>query len=375
MARHFFSASDSSSTTVFTDRSWLAYCADELDRGLPLLRRSGFRLDAAQVHLGGERFLTAAVRKLVLTGERERDGMRVVMKISSREDGIREIEQERSVRALLEELDFTTSGVFWSQEIFFEKRDGFTISATSYIEQDLPFTDRSLDQQFTMAVRGLDAQSAVQLRTHPAAAAIESTLGVDARPKYLASFAGNCEVAKSRCPERHRMLAVIHEASELFTNGASIAAPYLGFLTHTDFVPHNFRISDRKFFLLDLASIRIGNKHESWARFVNNALFSSRDLEQAMIRRVRVTEGEAAYANLRLMRIYKGIFLLQIFARSLDVTTGNLHLLCEKRVTFWTEILAAILADMPVAAELVADFVRERDALRSAEEYRRRERM
>jgi hypothetical protein len=371
MAEQFFSASGLVSTSLRRERSWLAYCAEELHTSLPLLHRLGFVLDASQVHLEGERFLTA-VRKLVLTGKRKHDGLRVIIKISSRQDGIREIEQERLVRMLLDEIGFKSLGVFCPPEIAFEKRDGCAVSVVSYIEQDLPFNDRPLDEQFTMAIRGLEAQSRVPLNAYPAAAAIRSTLGVDTWAKYLASFMGYCKVARSCCPTQHRMLAVIEEASELFEKGTTIVAQYGEFLTHTDFVPHNFRISDGKFFLLDLASIRVGNKHESWARFVNNTLFCNRDLEKALVHRVRATGGDAAYTNLRLMRIYKAMFLLQFFAHSLGVTTGNLYLLCAKRVTFWTEVLKAILTDVPLTDEVVAAFIHERDALRSADEYRRR---
>src|SRR6202000_971290 len=62
---------------------------------------------------------------------------------------------------------------------------------------------------------------------------------------------------------------------------------YTGFLTHTDFVPHNLRIGSGYIYLLDHTSLRFGNKYESWGRFVNYMALYHPALAAALVEYVK----------------------------------------------------------------------------------------
>ena len=71
------------------------------------------------------------------------------------------------------------------------------------------------------------------------------------------------------------------------------------------------------------------------------------------------------------MRVYKIGFLLQFYTGSLKETEGNLRALTEERVNFWKSVMLHIIANQPIPEEMVHEYQKKRDILRSDEEKKR----
>jgi hypothetical protein len=150
---------------------------------------------------------------------------------------------------------------------------------------------------------------------------------------------------------------------------------YGNYLSHTDFVPHNFRVRDRKIYMLDCSpeyrTVHFGNKYEGWARFINYMVIHNPELGNILADYVRKNRGEEEHMSLRLMRVYKLGFLIAFYTESLKSTTGDLLELTRERIGFWHEVLKFILGDKPVSSDFVKEYKDKRDKLRSEEEKKR----
>lgn len=146
---------------------------------------------------------------------------------------------------------------------------------------------------------------------------------------------------------------------------------YGGFLTHWDFVPQNFRIRNKRLYLLDHSSIRFGNKYESWARFLNFMTLYNPELAGALVEYVRRNREPEELKSLKLMRLYRLVELIRYYAAWLMNTEENLYELTRARIAFWTNVLDAVLHDREVSMEAIRDYRTKRDALRSDEEKKR----
>ena len=170
-------------------------------------------------------------------------------------------------------------------------------------------------------------------------------------------------------PETAR--AAIKKGGDMLEKHRETIEQYCGFLTHTDFVPHNFRIVGDNMYLLDHSSLRFGNKYEGWARFLNFMTFYNRPLEEALLFYMRNNRAEEEMLSLTLMRIYKLGELIWYHSDKLEKTSGDLRTLTQRRVEFWTSVLEAILGNTLVSEQIVREYVKTRDVLRSAEEHNR----
>jgi hypothetical protein len=119
------------------------------------------------------------------------------------------------------------------------------------------------------------------------------------------------------------------------------------------------------------ATVHFGNKYEGWARFLNFMMIHSPELEKLLIKYIRDSRGENEYLSLRLMRAYKIVFLIDFYARSLPKTTANLHTLTLARIAYWHGALNSILKDEPLPKEVVDQYVKTRNSLRTEEEKTR----
>lgn len=361
-------------------QEWENYRRHELAAVLPMLKKLGFEIEKEQPHIGGERFLMAGKRdvggggyKLVLVGTRVSDHKKVVIKISSDREGIREICTEREAREILRILKFAYRTLHAPNEILYITGGTHVASATAHIDQEQTFLSRPLTEQFNLSLQALKAQESVHATAYSHTKAIRKIFGVWGVQEYLDSFTSSCAAALQSSPSNTALAQSLAKANKFLAEHRDTVEQYCGFLTHADFVPHNLRVYQGNVYLLDSASLHFGNKYESWARFLNFMLLYNRPLEQALTQYVRDNRTPEEVVSLRLMRIYKLGKLLEYHTSALSKTSGDLNALSTQRVEFWRKVLESLLDDTPLSQEIITRYQHERDSLRSEEEKRRQE--
>ncbi|HEY4500905.1 MAG TPA: hypothetical protein VJI70_01380 [Candidatus Paceibacterota bacterium] len=354
-------------------QSWEKYREREISKIIPVLKKLGFELEPLQPHAGGERYLMQAVttaggKKLILLGRRKKDGTRVVIKTTNDNNGIRELEHERKCRRVLQEINFTYQVFHSPSELFFGEREGRLISIQQFIEQESTFLARPIEEQFSIALKAFKAQEGAHATTYGHERLVRKTFGSMNATTYLDTFEGfkrNIfrELSDGMIPQ-----STLDEASKQLAKGREVIEQYGGFLTHTDFVPHNIRVRGGKIYLLDHSSLRFGNKYEGWARFVNFMTLYNPSLADALIEYVRANRTPEESLSLKLMRIYRLGEIIWYYTNTLEKSSGSLHILNEERVRFWARILAAVLHDEKITPAILDDYCHKRDTLRSEDE-------
>lgn len=342
-------------------QTWEKYRTEELAAVAPLLERLGFTLDERQKHLGGERYLMRAVtttsgQKLILTGRRASDGMRVVIKATRDAAGARELVHERGCRRVLQNIHFAYDVFHAPKEILLTATEGFTLSIQEYVKQEWPFLERPLQEQFAFALRAFKAQESAHAATYNHLRLVQKTFDTKDAAGYLRMFTSFGAPA---------------EAGKFLETHEETIEQYCGFLTHTDFVPHNFRIAGDTMYLLDHSSLRFGNKYEGWARFLNFMTLYNPALEAALVQYVDDNRSPEESLSLRLMRVYRLGEIIWYYKNTLLKSTGNLLQLNQARVDFWSQVLDSQLCARPLADEVRASYIKTRDALRSEDEKER----
>lgn len=356
---------------------WEDYCAGELIALTPLLSTHGITLDAEQKHLQGERYLQQAVttangRKLILTGSM-RDGSKVVIKATRDEGGIHEIEHERRCRTILKEIDFAASTFLTPDEVLYAREDGFCITAQRFIPQEKQFIEHTLPEQFAFALSAFKAQEGTHATTAKHRRLIKSAFGIRTSATYLhafQTFLANTRIARPHDSEPHVLL---EEALNTLREHEEVIEQYTGFLTHTDFVPHNIRIHEGQMYLLDYSSLTFGNKYEGWARFLNFMTLYNPPLTELLTQYVKDNRTPEESVSLRMMRIYRLGEIIWYYVRTLDKSDGDLRTLNEARITFWSTVLSHILRNAPVPPSVIDEYKKVRDSLRSEEEKKRQQ--
>lgn len=353
---------------------WEHYRKSELLALRPLLDTLGYSLCEEQPHISGERYLMHAVttlsgRKLILLGLEKTSQRRVVIKASRDPAGIHELEHERTCRRVLKDIKFAYSTFKTPEELLFGRYGKHLISVQAYIEQPCPFLARPLEEQFKLALEAFKAQEGVHATTYGHARLIKKTFGSVSSKDYLRAFA----LFKDCVLERGSTAALLAQAEDFLSEHQETIEQYSGFLTHTDFVPHNIRITDGVIYLLDHSSLRFGNKYEGWARFLNFMTLYNPPLEAALVEYVRANRTPEEALSLQLMRVYRLGEILCYYTRTLEQSEGDLHTLNNARIDFWTEVLEAILHGNPVPPSTVSQYIALRDSLRSEEEKKRQQ--
>ncbi len=343
-------------------QEWDQYVARELANLKPLLIEWGVTLETEQPHISGERYLLQSThdvgesgRKLILTGTLK--GQKVIIKATSEPSGKREIAAERAARRTIQSLPFSYHLFTAPKELHFAE-GAITVSVTEFIEQESTFLARTLAEQFALALQALKTQEGAHATTYSHIKTIKHAFGSTNAAKYLACaaiFAGSDNGPDLRLLEARR----------------DRIEQYCGFLTHSDFVPHNLRIRGGEIYLLDYASIHFGNKHESWARFMNFMMLYNPALEQALGQYIRDNRTLEESESLQAMRVYKLLFLLHFYRTSLPSTEGPAHALTEARIKFWTEALHAVRIGKVLAQSSLDTYTKTRDSLRSDDEKKR----
>lgn len=356
-----------------TKRNWEEYCSREVAVVAPILRVLGYELDAEQPHITGERHLMQAMtttsgRKLVLLGHRTQNGPRVVIKTTNDPAGMRELEHERVCRRVLARINFAYEIFHSPEEIFFGKRAGRLISIQQFIEQESVFLERPLKEQFGLALKAFKTQEGAHAVTYNHERLIRETFGTMDVATYLDAFKKFKENIIREFPDEAIQHSFLDAAGRQLEEGRETIDQYCGFLTHTDFVPHNIRVKGGEIFLLDHSSLRFGNKYEGWARFLNFMTLYNPPLAEALTDYVRLNRAQEELLSLKLMRIYRLGEIIWYYANTLKKCSGNLHALNGERVRFWERVLIAVLNDETIPLEVISDYRRRRDSLRSEDE-------
>ncbi len=352
--------------------SWETYRAKELAWATPALIALGYELEATQPHIAGERYLMQAVTttsgpKLILLVRRQKDGKRAVAKVTSNPGGKRELVHERVCRRRLADITFAYRGFKVPDELHFDSSGEHTISIQAYIDQELPFLERTTPEQFTLALSAFKTQEGAHAATYEQAQSIKKTFGIMYPKAYPARYREFTDTVLRQSNEEE-IRAALHEGERLLATHADVIAQYSGFLTHTDFVPHNIRVVGDDIYLLDASSIRFGNKYEGWARFVNFMTLYNPELAASLIQYVADNRTPEESRALRAMRVYRLGEILAYYAGTLTKSEGDLRTLNEARLLFWTQVLRAVLNDTSVAPERITEYQTLRDRLRSPEE-------
>lgn len=358
---------------------WLAYKEKELGSVLPILDELGYSLDKDQVLIGGERYLMLTRArdvggggyKLILTGKRKSDDKKVIIKTSSTKEGKEELEREHNVRTILHALKFAYAPFLSPQELFYEYRKEFLISVTEFIEQPIPLLDHSLQDQFFLCLLALETQEGMQATTSSHFASVSRIFGIANTDTYINSFNAFSSSIQRRQPHNLRLSALLKEGEEYLKKHKECISLYSGFLTHSDFSPHNFRINGRNIYLIDHAALQFGNKHESWARLVNFMTQYNPDLEHLLIEYVRYNRPEEESLSLNLMRVYKLGFLIDYYTSSYERADENTQEIMRIRIDFWTDALEALLRGKKLSPQRVTEFLSTQEYLRSDEEKKR----
>lgn len=365
-------------TSNTTKKEWNKYCEHVLAELSTILKDTGYILDKDQPHIAGERFLTgplAGGKKLVLIGHSANDGKKVVIKASNEKLGIKELLHERVCKDVLYRISFAYQILRSPKELAFIKQDDFTIVITEFIEQNLSFISRPIQEQFSFALATFKAQESAHATTYGHLALITKTFGemnasayCENANKYSQEILNLISDYEETYPE---LSATLERAVSALHDNRERLDQYGGFLTHWDFTPQNFRIRNGKLFLLDNSSLRFGNKYEGWARFINFMVLYNQKLASALIKYVRDNRTPEESESLKLMRLFRLVELIRYYASWLYRTEGDLYELTHTRIKFWTNVLSTVLDNKEVPTEIIEEYKNTRDKLRTDDEMHR----
>ena len=333
----------------------------------------GFSLEAEQPHISGERFLMAK-NKQVLVGRQNKDHLRVVIKITNISEGKKEIWKEKVARDLLMSVAFAADTIDFPKEIYWGETNGYLIWVTEFIGQEKVFVEHDLEEQFFLILKAFEAQEGFHATTYEHIETVKKVFPVFYAKEYFSEFARFRKIFSEKNPNQtiENSLMV---ADELLQQHKTIIDKYCNYLTHTDFVPHNFRIRGRSIYMLDCSpeerTVHFGNKYEGWARFINYMTIHNPALNKLLLQYMKQNRDTEELLNLRLMRIYKLGFILKFYAESLEKTEGDLRILTLERIDFWHEILKYVIDNKEVPENFVDNYKSKRDQLRSDGEKKR----
>ena len=358
-----------------TKENWDSYCTLELGILEPILKELGYTLEEDQKHLKGERFLMQAIttesgKKLILTGKSDTQ-VPVIIKATRDDAGKKEIEHERSCRSILHRINFAAEVFHSPKELVYTESHGFLISIQEYITQEKSFLDRPTEEQFQFALRSFKAQEGAHATTYKHQKTIGKAFEIRTPETYLNNFQNFVETVSRSLPDNSTLQKLLTDTKKELQEHAQTIEQYCGFLTHTDFVPHNIRIKDKTVYLLDHSSLAFGNKYEGWARFINFMVLYNQPLQKAFEQYVQDNRSEGEQETLRLMRLYRLGEIICYYTGTLERSEDSLLELNKARIEFWQKVLEHKLANTPLPEEIVESYKTKRDSLRSEDEIAR----
>ena len=361
--------------TSTTHQQWKNYCEEEFAYAQSLVNKFGFTLDEKQPHIQGERFLMQAVtttsgKKLILLGRIDATGEKVVIKVTRDKNGQKEIEHERVCREVLHKIRFAYDVFLSPEEILHIKEGDALVSVQKFIEQDRTFLEHSIEEQFSLTLRAFKAQESAHATTYGHQRIIKKTFGC-ADAAYYQSLFTSFKNDVQKILQNPAVDALLEKGTDFLKQNTEIIEQYTGFLTHTDFVPHNIRIKDNDIYLLDYSSLRFGNKYEGWARFLNFMTLYNPTLEEYLLTYLQENRTAEEAVSLKAMRIFRLGEIIWYYTNTLSKTSGDLQTLNKARIDFWSAVLKAILADTKLPQAVRDVYINTRDSLRSPEEKQR----
>ncbi len=354
-----------------TQQDWKIYLNTELPILTRILNEHKYTLHEKQPHTKGERFLMQAItttggKKMILYGHDEQKN-KVVIKATRDKAGKKELAEERMRRALLHKINFAYDIFHSPKELLHLEKEGFIITITEFIEQTSTFLERSLADQFSFCLVALKSQERAHATTAKHIKDIRNIFNYRTSTNYLKIHTGFIQfLEKNNTPST--ILNDLKTTKELLQKQSERVDQYCGFLTHTDFVPHNFRIRDKTLYLLDLSSLQFGNKHESWARLLNFMTLYNPALENLLITYVEENRAPEERESLQLMRLFRLGEIITYYVKNTAQSNGDLHKLNKHRIIFWGEVLSSELKNKRVSKETVEKYKVLRNTLRSQEE-------
>ncbi|KKS83299.1 MAG: hypothetical protein UV60_C0045G0004 [Parcubacteria group bacterium GW2011_GWA2_43_11] len=359
-------------TTLGKKEQWEIYCTQQLAVVTPLLINEGFVLESEQPHLQGERYVLSGP-KLVLYGARRSDGMRVVIKITDNSKIAKDLEHERTVQEVLRTIDFAYHTFHTPHEILFGHHEAHMFYITEYISQEKTFLEHTLEEQFFLALKALEAQEGSHATTHKHLQTIQKTFEVYDTTRYIQTLTQYRDEVFKLLPHHTKSHEALTKALHTLEENSNLLNTYSHFLTHWDFVPHNIRIHDRDIYLLDHSAIRFGNKYEGWARFMNFMTLYHPELEHALDTYVRENRSEHEYTTLTLMRLYRLSELVWFYASKRAQTEGDLRTLTDARINLWCKAIEAQLNGTKLSTRLINTYKKTRNDLRDEGEKKRQQ--
>ena len=353
---------------------WEKWRDQELKIISPLLNKLGFELKEKQIHIKGERYISIG-KKLILIAQRKKDNKKVIIKISKDKDEIKEIKKERQSRKILEKINFSYRPFLSPPEILFIKKNKYYIFITEFIEQNKTFLERNLEEQFFFSLKSFDAQEGAHITTLKHFSLILKTFESIYAQDYLNKFKKNKNIIISFFPENKNIKNILEQSFLLLKKEQKIINLYSDFLTHWDFVPHNFRIRNNKTYLLDHSALHFGNKYEGQARFINFMILYNRPLEKMLLNYIKNNRSSEELLSLKLMRIFRLEELILHYARSIQKADSILSNLNLERFRFWSYILEKVLKDEDISDEIINKYKKTRDSLRSTDENERQKKL
>lgn len=356
-----------------TQSTWKIYLAAELPAVTKIIEPLGYSLTEDQPHIKGERFLMQAMtttggKKMILIGTNGKE--KVVVKATKDPAGKQELLHERLCRQTLHKIKFAYDAFYSPKEIAFIERAGYTVSIHEFIEQTSTFLERPIEDQFRFSLNAFKTQERARATTKKHFQKVARLFGNRTDHDYLTLFAGfKIFLEKEEAPSM--VLENINLVETRLTERRERIEQYCGFLTHTDFVPHNFRIKDDTLYLLDFSSLKFGNKHESWARFLNFMTLYNPELERLLIQYVEDNRSPEERESLQLMRLFRLGEIIAYYTKTLKQSSEQLFELNKIRVDFWNDVLSAELKNMRVSQAVTDKYKQNRDQLRSDEEKER----
>jgi len=356
-----------------SQKKWEEYVLEEMAAVRPILEKHSIELDEEQPHVIGERAVMRAVttqsgEKLVLVGHMSPPGIQVIVKTTSDARGRKELEHEKKAKALLTKLRFAYDVFFTPKELIFVTSGGRSVAIYEFIEQEKPFTDRPLEEQFRFALNAFKAQESAHATTAKHTRLIKGVFDTYNAADYCDRFQEFKKTILEFDPSYENLLAEVQNQLE---SDRETIDRYGRFLVHTDFVPHNFRIKGDVFYLLDFSSLRFGNKYEGWARFLNFMTLYNPSLEDALTQYVARNRSSGEQESLRLMRFYRLAELAAFYVGTLPRADDALKTLNAARVSFWLLVLETILKGQALPESIRSEYQRLRDSLRSDDEKQR----
>lgn len=333
----------------------------------PILEKIGFILEAEQLHMSGERFLMMKYKSVLLG--KDSHGRKVIIKITNHPDGKKEINHEKLARDLLGSAVFSNDTLLFPKEVYSGEKEGYRILVTEFISQDKVFVEHTIEEQFFLILRAFEEQEAFHATTFEHLKMIDKFFPVYHAKEYFETF--KTFQKKLESLKNSDLNQTLEQTYAYLTSNKQTIDAFSNYLTHTDFVPHNFRVKGRKIYMLDLAAVHFGNKYEGWARFINYMVIHNPKLAKLLIGYIKENRTEKDSENLKLMRVYKIAFLLDFYTQSLDKTEGDLKQLTSQRIDFWHKVLKLVLNDEDIPDELVEIYKSKRNTLRSDEEKKR----